>query len=219
MFPNWRLRLHFINPLHQELAIIFKSLRALEAIYLSYFSGHVSSGEYQNVEIVYIRGGSITVTDAVAFATDLTLKSVQLDSAASIDSIMPILRQSRKLEELRVSILEDGIHFSVASQVINLPALDRERSTVQNPRKVTMYVAEEVYLATKWALQETDFQYIALKRNGVFVHAKDYIWWKRPLIFVWRVVSLRYRDVQLPKEAMPVLMLIFLIEYKKKQTM
>lgn len=38
-----------------------------------------------------------------------------------------------------------------------------ERAKLQYPEKVTLYVLESVYLATKWVLRETDFEFIMLK--------------------------------------------------------
>lgn len=49
------------------------------------------------------------------------------------------------------------------NKFIDLPALNRERAKLENPQKVTLYATEEVYLATKWALGQTEFEFISLK--------------------------------------------------------
>lgn len=53
-------------------------------------------------------------------------------------------------------------------QFINLDRLNRERAKLPNAEKITLYVDERLYLATKWTRRETDLPFIRLKRFESF---------------------------------------------------
>lgn len=155
--------------LDQHLTVLIASLKALQ--HVSIFSsdgGHLSATS-QNIEEINFCDSVITVDDAVAVATGLTnLKRVAIvwlrPQIVPFDVITPFLRHSRKLKEMTAVNLVDGIHFNAETKIINLTALNRERATLQYATKVTLYVEEDIYLATKLALQVTNFEFIALKR-------------------------------------------------------
>ena len=100
----------------------------------------------------------------------INLKSVYFNTA-SFDSIMLFIKRSVEMHTIRVRNLKVGIHFNKETGIIDLPALNRERALlipeqVEVVQKVTLYVIEQIYLATKWAFGETDFGLVRLKRNA-----------------------------------------------------
>lgn len=50
-----------------------------------------------------------------------------------------------------------------AEKVIPLTALNKERKNLPGAKKVTLYVEEYIYLATKYFIQQTDLDLISLK--------------------------------------------------------
>lgn len=50
------------------------------------------------------------------------------------------------------------------NRIIDLAVLNEARTILAIDLKVTIYVPERVYLATKWAMKETDFGMIKLRR-------------------------------------------------------
>lgn len=86
---------------------------------------------------------------------------------ANISDILPFVRRSVELLRIMVYSLE-GKDFKKFTNVIDLRAMNREREHLPNAQKITLFVKEEIYLATKWKLGETDFALIRLKREESF---------------------------------------------------
>lgn len=92
-----------------------------------------------------------------------------------LDDIIPFIQRSASLERIRVDCLRYGPQFNENTKVIDLPTLNRLRQQLPGARKITFYVREDVYLATKWTLKTTDFPLICLKRNESFRWDNDFI--------------------------------------------
>lgn len=75
--------------------------------------------------------------------------------------LIPFITRSRSLKQIRIYSFED---FQ-GDKVIDLRTLNREREKLDDPEIVFVYVPEDVYLATKWTLRDTDLSLIRLKRN------------------------------------------------------
>ncbi|XP_031635406.1 uncharacterized protein LOC116348520 [Contarinia nasturtii] len=93
----------------------------------------------------------------------LNLKRVHSDYASS-DDILPFIRHAEKVNKIRVEELLSGSHFDENDNVLDLFALNKEREKLVGARKITIYVPEDVYLLTKWAMKQTDFKLIEMKR-------------------------------------------------------
>lgn len=126
---------------------------------------------------------SYCINDIEATAKNLiNLKRIQF-RWADINDIMMFIKNSTELTKIRVKhfvctasfilkktkeeVIYNGDVGEADSQkqkVIDLPLLNAERAKLKNAKRVMLYVTEEVYLATKWAMRETDFQFIQLKR-------------------------------------------------------
>ncbi|XP_055305039.1 uncharacterized protein LOC129569870 [Sitodiplosis mosellana] len=59
---------------------------------------------------------------------------------------------------------------------LDLAAWNKEREKLAGARKVTIYVDEDIYLATKWATNETDYDLIELKRGNSYDWDDDFIY-------------------------------------------
>lgn len=66
-----------------------------------------------------------------------------------------------KFKELKEIII---LFYMDKNKKINLWALNKERAKLSGAGKVTIYVNEHVYLATKWAYNYRDFKFVELKR-------------------------------------------------------
>lgn len=83
---------------------------------------------------------------------------------ATCDDILPFIRRSTKLAKIRVNRLYHGKHFEDNKNILDLLALNKEREKLAFAKRVTIYVKEDIYLPTKWALKQTEFSFIELKR-------------------------------------------------------
>lgn len=113
-------------------------------------------------------------SDNVDFSTNLTnLERIEFRSE-SFDGLMPFIRNAPKLKKIKVKELEEGLYFRKYHKIVNLKALNREREKLARARKITIYVQQDVYLATKWAFGETDFSLIQLKREETDEWEQDF---------------------------------------------
>lgn len=73
--------------------------------------------------------------------------------------ILHIIQQLRNLREIKISRFRP-------TEILELDMLDGERGKLAGARKVTIYVPDAVYLATKWATENgtTNFNMIEMKR-------------------------------------------------------
>lgn len=82
---------------------------------------------------------------------------------SSLGHIMPFICQAENLTKLRIDRLRIDIKDPEKEKILNLSRLNRERAELSNARKITMYVEEELYLATKWATGQLNLEFIQLK--------------------------------------------------------
>lgn len=85
---------------------------------------------------------------------------------ASINDILPFIRHSKRLKEIRVSVLKNGIYFNNGR--LNLKKLNQERTSLNRARKVIMYVEENVFLSTRWSNVMIDFNLFEIRRLSAY---------------------------------------------------
>lgn len=81
---------------------------------------------------------------------------------AETKHFLPFVYQCAKLKELRIDVVHDRTKFNC---ILDLPAINRERMQLNNARKITIFIDEHVFLATKWATERTEFSLIEIKRE------------------------------------------------------
>lgn len=175
-FTQHRPFFHLLNELHergfyQRLKLQISSTEHPEQ--LSELNGLVKLQYYgkmdftlsalKNLEELCIFGDE-NITDAENASINLVYLKRLYFSAANIDAITPFIRHSVRLQKIIVANLRSGIYFNEDTEVIDLVALNRERRKLVNAQKITLYVHGETYVATKWALRETNLESIRLMR-------------------------------------------------------
>ncbi|XP_055296108.1 uncharacterized protein LOC129565347 isoform X1 [Sitodiplosis mosellana] len=147
--------------LQEELDLII-SVRGMEKLYLDFCSSDkltlAPKPEIKELGISYV--GDYIALDAVAKSL-MNVERVCIGQG-KVEEIIPFLRYARKVKEIKVGRLDEGAHFE--NGVIDLPALNKERKGLAGASKITIYVHEDVFLATKMALMKTDFSLVTLKR-------------------------------------------------------
>lgn len=127
------------------------------------YKDHVAVAALTNLEELCVTY-SIRISDLKLLPdTLLKLKCIQFFEASS-DDILPFVCRAAKMNKIEVETLLHGSHFNERDNVLNLLALNDEREKLVTARKITIYVNEDVYLATKWAMKQTDFSLIEIKR-------------------------------------------------------
>lgn len=117
------------------------------------------------------------ISDLEEAAVSLTQLERIYFKFASLNRIWPFIRLSGKVNKIKVNHLMDGINFNSTNNVINLMALNREREKLRpKVRKLTIFVRENIYLATKWAMGTTDCSLIRLSRIDAYEWDHDFEW-------------------------------------------
>ncbi|XP_055306314.1 uncharacterized protein LOC129570648 [Sitodiplosis mosellana] len=91
---------------------------------------------------------------------------------ANQDLIFALIRRSRKLCNISVINMEEVERKPVT--VLDLDLWNKERGKLIGARKVTVYVDEKLFLATKEATQNKDYKWIEIKRHYSQCWIKDY---------------------------------------------
>lgn len=157
------------------------SLHALIKLHLnSWQNDRFALSAFRHLEEIYVYN-SFNINDIEATVANLkNLERIQFKHADVVD-LIPFIRKSRKLTkiivskfvliDLNVEIPKGGLKFIsvggnglIEQTVVNLSTLNAERAKLPNATKITLIVDERTYLATKWAMKATDFEYIQMRR-------------------------------------------------------
>lgn len=86
-------------------------------------------------------------------------------ASAKFADILPFIRKSAKIKTIKIYQLANGDDDHFKNNVIDVPALHKERKKLKVARKVTIYVEEPVYLATKWTISIANDSLVDIKRT------------------------------------------------------
>ncbi|XP_055310989.1 uncharacterized protein LOC129573877 [Sitodiplosis mosellana] len=87
----------------------------------------------------------------------------------NFEELLPFIRHSINLKYVEIEEYQE--------KVIKIYALNKERKKLEGARKVTIYVDEDVYLATKWAKAETSVDLIEIKRKESHYIVRPHNFW------------------------------------------
>lgn len=146
----------------------FATLRALEMLYLIDLRGNMNISPFPQLKefrMYCLIDSPDTEILAKLFVNIEKIYSVY----SNFEFILPFLLHSKKLKELRVYCprywQSSQKLFNEDNYVINLEALNRERSKCNGSSKVTIFTEEKAYLNTKYAKMRTNYEFIELKRT------------------------------------------------------
>lgn len=93
---------------------------------------------------------------------------------AKIEDILPFIRQLSSLKKIKIYYINYGIYFNDTNDILNLSALDDERKKCPNAGKITFYLKENIYLATKFAFKKSKLNFIEIKRRESYEKNLDF---------------------------------------------
>lgn len=119
-----------------------------------------------NLKEVTVNGCYIRNEEAFGALKELTnLEQIHFDFV-TVTHIYWLICHLKSLKVIKTEYLmcevESG--YNNVHELRGLPACIRERTKLSGARKIKWYVPEEVYLNTKWELNETNFGLVAIKR-------------------------------------------------------
>lgn len=156
-FTELHLYVKFID--HQNCMQKLYSLNALTML-----GGYIDRIEYSLIEVreLDICSGS-DILDLQTLPDKLpNLERIHF-SKATADHILPFIQFSPLLKQVKIGDLKDGAHM--VDGVLDIVTLNKVRKELPKARKVTIYVNEAVFLATKWATSEMFYDFVELRRG------------------------------------------------------
>lgn len=127
------------------------------------YSKHLTLATLTQLEEIRISDSRL-IEDLESLATSLEhLERIHF-GRSNLDHVMLFVSRCSKLKEMKVTWFLNGDENFEIHQIIGLSSLNKERAKLLNATKITLYVAEDVYLATKRVKREIDFDLIKLQR-------------------------------------------------------
>lgn len=180
-------KLHFQNEFDevrlQNLIILLPPLINLKELFLMCFKRNEPESSSSNKLVQNLSWG-FQMVSRLFLSTDFERNLETLASSltnverihiwrAKFDDILAFIRRSPKVNEIRIDRLEDGYYFK--NNIIDVKALNNLRKQLIRASKMTLYVREEVFLATKLT-KTTKSSMIILKRTFEWPHRTLYNW-------------------------------------------
>lgn len=151
-----RLKLYFSYRFKPELIDEVASLNALVKFHNRGTSGPFALSSLQRIEELNVERTD-HIKDIEAMAENLVNLKILHIEETDTTSIMPLIKRAKQLEKIQIDrVLGDGL--------INVTALNRERSKVPTAKTITLYVKEHFFLANKRAMRAIDLDFIKLQR-------------------------------------------------------
>lgn len=173
-------RAHFyVQTVNEEFNVHAVSMDGLEKLCIKGFDGNLPpiTGLKELAILDYFRDLDDDSDNGMEIlANDLVnLQRLYLCNSTSADDIMPFIRRSRKLRKIKV-FLKDESHLGSNNQILELFKLNKEREKLFEARKITIYVTDNIFLATKWATKngDTNLSLIELKRTDSYEWYQHY---------------------------------------------
>lgn len=158
-------RLHLYISNQQELIDEIAALKSLTKLYIIFDEANSITLPILNdlEEICIHRTEDISNLEDVATKFP-NLKRAHLRSGTSTELLM-FVKRTVNLMKIKVDYLEDGLHFNGKNNILDLIELNKQRQQLNEAEKVTIYLDEVIYLPTKWAMKDTDFSHITMRRS------------------------------------------------------
>lgn len=102
--------------------------------------------------------------------TLVALERLSVYYVNSVNDVLPFIQRSTKLRTIRI---RTSVHGNT-NEIMNLPRWNEEREKLAGAFKVTIYVDEDIYLATKWATNKTNYDFVEIKRLTSYEWHNDF---------------------------------------------
>lgn len=162
-----RLHLYGLGvQINQEFINKLSKLNGLVKIYLRNFVAGISFAPLCGVKELGVYLCPI-YNDLTSLARDfINVERVYFWKAAP-KHILSFMRFAKKLKKLKIQNLDED---TGSKHILDLFEMNKVRGKLYGARKVTIYVKERIFLATKFATNNKDYEFVEIKR------AESYQW-------------------------------------------
>ncbi|XP_031634207.1 uncharacterized protein LOC116347655 [Contarinia nasturtii] len=143
------------------------ALRGLETLYIENLSTGMVFKPLNEVKFFYMDSDKDVTNMNIDVLTKCFPNIEQINfQFANFDNVLPFIQRSAKLKELKVYSPDAGTYFN--DGIIDLRSLNKECEKCVGGSKLTVFVKETVFLATKISKMRTKYSLIELKRADRF---------------------------------------------------
>lgn len=141
-----------------------QSISNLENLFMNFLSTGLEMTNLKEMRLFTLRHFLCDVPAQYLVENLINLERVSFGNAQLLD-VQAFIRGSPKLEKLQIEFFAKNALQT--GRGIDLLEWNNQREQLDQAKKMTIYVEEEVYLATKWATHngQTDFSLVTLKRH------------------------------------------------------
>lgn len=117
----------------------------------------------------------------------------------SMDNILPFIQRLPKLRNLSLNCTKNVAQFNGDKRTLNLTALNEERKKLTKATKLTIYLQEKIYFATKKSFKWIKLEFIEIKRMEAYQGFNDFTvvdastTWKYPREHIEQFNLFRFR--------------------------
>lgn len=156
------LHLYFAS---NERAYVYPTdlLSCVKVLHIEYDYRMYALASMGNLERLYVKN----ISQISDFDTALNqLTKLNYIFIETVNDILQLIRNLPKLKQIEIFYVHNGKLFNEETDMLNLSTLNDERKMVKNPCKLTIYVSEKIYLATKSAAnaKQPTFDLVEIKR-------------------------------------------------------
>lgn len=162
-----RLHLYCIR-VNQEFINGIASAKGLVKLYVSSVQEAIDFSSFTGLNELCVPNGRDILNLKQTATSLVNLRQLHFTHRAKYSQISTFIEHSAKLTKIKVNQLIRERRLPPTcfnGNVINLGEWNDKRKQLNDPRKVSIFVAETVYLATKCKLNENNFDLVELKRE------------------------------------------------------
>lgn len=156
-------RLHIGTQADQTIIELLSSLPFVTGLWFPGITEEIDLSSLENLKFLWIFSDLEKITNKAALAQSLKGLELLLFHEARVDDILPFIRLSAKLKKI---IVKNEL-IDEADKAIDPVAMNRDREKLLiemlDVEKVTIYIPERSYLATKWKTTQMDLKLIKVR--------------------------------------------------------
>lgn len=160
------LHLYHISSFDQTTVGYLSSLQALVKLRVPP-NKHVELSALRSLEQIRLHRSDQVKDLEVLINNCSNLKGIHF-SSANFDDIQMLVGRSMTIQKIQIEYIQHGTHFNVKHKVLDLTSLNNEREKLHGAKNVTIYVKEDIYLATKWKHTNMKLHFIEVQRLESF---------------------------------------------------
>lgn len=139
----------------------------------------ITSADLLNLEQLFIHN-TTQIRDFDVAPNNLQKLKFLYISDESFVNVLPFVQHSPKIREIKIFSPDNEprnrSYYNFFTSILNLTKLNEERRNCATAKKLTFYMCDRIYLATKSAFSKNEYDFVEIKRHDSHDEMLDF-WW------------------------------------------